>query len=80
MTYPNERKFRVGQRVRLSESGVKMLTPWSKKLKPNSRGTVKAYFSTLGLLVHVDGYKRPISYHMDFWQPLRASPSTTVKK
>ena len=68
---PTERKFRVGQRVRLSASGKEVLLPWKKKMTATTRGTVTAHFSTLGVVVHVDGYAKPTSYSMNFWEPLR---------
>ena len=80
MTYPSERKFRIGQRVRLSKSGKEILLPWKKKMTSSTKGTVKAHFSPLGVIVHVDGYAKPTSYHMDFWEPIPASPSTRSQK
>ena len=69
---PAERKFKLGQRVKLSAEGVRLLTPWSKKLKAHTRGTVTYFFAPLGIRVKVDGYKSgPIQYHMDFWEAVK---------
>lgn len=66
-----ERKFKLGQRVRLSASGRRLLLPYSKKLKPTTQGKIVAFFGPLGVKVDVEGYANQVVYHIDFWEPAR---------
>jgi hypothetical protein len=68
----SEHRFRIGQRVRLSPQGHTSLG--FRKRGPNGivRGTVTALGPTLlGVSVHVDGYAKPSSFFVGFWEATR---------
>lgn len=61
-----EQRFRVGQRVQWSASGIKKGMPRRKCAK---RGTVKAV-NGFSVTVKLDGLKQATSYHHGFFNPV----------
>jgi len=62
--------FVVGQRVRLSERGKDVLTSYHTRMKPDAQGAVKRLVPPQCVSIHVDGFEKPVTYHIDFWEAL----------
>ena len=66
-----EHPFKIGQRVRLSESGRESLIFRKRGPKGVVKGTVTKLGPTvLGVSVWVDGYARPTDFACTFWEPV----------
>lgn len=62
--------FKVGQRVKLTDHGVKHgLGPWGRKRC--CFGTVVAVLNGVAVKVLRDGTKQARGYHVDFWRKAR---------
>jgi hypothetical protein len=61
-----EQRFQIGQRVEWSRKAIKAGLPTRKK---SNKGIIKAV-NSFSIVVHMDGVKKPRTYHHAFFNPV----------